>query len=70
MLQILFDGTRYVIAPITAKAEGWLAIDSASSVADGYAKAKKDWDHFWASCHLVPSRKIDVVFAPPVAEVM
>ncbi len=56
MLQVLFNGTRYVIAPITEIHSGWSAIDSAGTVEEGYAKSKKDWDHFGNLCGIVPSR--------------
>jgi len=63
MFEVLLNGTEYRIVPIGTNHPGWLAIDSAGTLEEGYAKSKKDWDHFWGLCGLVPTRPISIAFA-------
>jgi hypothetical protein len=63
MLEIFFNGTHYLIAPIRAAHPGWLAIGSAATREEAYAVSKKDWDHFWSLCDLLLSRPMSVFFA-------
>ena len=63
MFNVLSDGRQYAVLPIGADVQGWMIIDSASTLAEGYAKSKKHWDHYWRLCGIVPRRLISVVFA-------
>jgi hypothetical protein len=62
MFDVLFNGPEYLIAPI-GSVQGWHAIDCASTIEEGHAKSKKDWDHFWKACGIIPSRPLRVTVA-------
>lgn len=52
MFDVLFNGGQYVIAPADTIRARWSILDSASTMEastmeEGYARSKKDWDYFW-----------------------
>lgn len=62
MLDVLFNGTEYLIAQ-TGAIQGWHVVDCAPTAQDGCARSKKDWDRFWDLCGIVPSRPLRVTIA-------
>lgn len=62
MFGVLFNGSQYLIAPIGGNHPGWLTISCAGTLEEGYLETKKDWDHYWSLCGLVPSRPISVMY--------
>jgi hypothetical protein len=67
MFQVLFNGTQYLMAPIGEIHPGWSVIDFEDTPESALAKSKKNWDHFWDLCGLVPSFPINVAFARSTA---
>jgi hypothetical protein len=64
MFEILSNGTEYVIASGGNDDRGWSSIDAAGTLEEAYAKAKRNWDHYWSLCGLIPSRAIKISVAP------
>jgi hypothetical protein len=63
MFDVLFDGAEYRVVPIGSDCPGWMTLDPANTIQQAYSIAKKDWDHFWRHCGIVPFRKLIVTVA-------
>src|SRR5258708_28122339 len=63
MFKVSSNGTAYMISARRTTHPGWFVIGSADTLEEGYAKSKKDWDHYWELCGLTPSRQIGVSIA-------
>lgn len=60
MLEVLSNGTEYLITQIGKSNPGWCTIGSAETIEDAKITSKRDWDHYWSLTGITPSRPIKI----------
>jgi hypothetical protein len=60
MFQVLSNGKEYRIIPTGNDSAGWHRLGTEMTKEQGFLMAKKDWDHFWSLCGLIPTKKLIV----------